>query len=338
MDAAVCLDDGGISGSPLRIKAPVVQLLGQLSLMELVVEAALFAGSLFPGLIVGKLGKAALTAAEAGFPGGQQSFRSAFAIRPAAFTGRILGLQKHMTDIHIGFAACPGRGCQFFLRRLQIVAHGGQIHIGKIDVLRRPQSLALERLRQGIQVGLVHGVRNIIFLFPIEEFDGGNVDHAFLVQLLVRGKCLIQRHGLFLGGDDKRLHMIPPVNGLFQKILLPAVDGAVHGATLGIQALGQVGGRFRITGHIAGNLQLIVDLQHVVGQLLTAHGGYKAAVGGIRPVGALAGHIVGVPIGRDCGLRHRFGCFRGGGFRLPGIRVRGSLLAAARKTQGQQQT
>ena len=132
MDAAAVANDGGISCLTLWVKAPCVQLRGELPLLHLVVEAALFVGGLLFGFGVGNLCKAALAAAEARLPGVQLALCIPEAVGPALLAGGVLRQQKDVAKVHIAFSG--GGGFGFLLRRLQIVAHGGQVHIGVVVV------------------------------------------------------------------------------------------------------------------------------------------------------------------------------------------------------------
>ena len=132
MDAPAVANDGSISCLTLWVKAPCVQLRGELPLMHPVVEAALFVGGLLLGFGVGNLCKAALAAAEACLPGVQLALCIPVAVGPALLAGGVLRQQKDVAKVHIAFSG--GGGFGFLLRRFQIVAHGGQVHIGVVVV------------------------------------------------------------------------------------------------------------------------------------------------------------------------------------------------------------
>ena len=181
----------------------------------------------------------------------------------------------------------------------------------------------------------MHGVGGVIPVFAVQKFDGGNIDHALRMQLLVRREGSVNGHFLRLGSADQGLDCLPAVQCLLEKILLPAVDGAVYGAGLGVQRLVHIRGLFRVRCQVGGNLHFVVRLQDLVGQLFAAHGGDGGGICGCGSVGALTGYAVGVPVRGHRGFRDSFRGFCRGGHFFGGVAA-GCLHSAACQPQQKQ--
>ena len=207
---------------------------------------------------------------------------------------------------------------------------------------------------QLLRLGGVVGLSLIIKLLKTGEFlqPRARAD-IFQKQFLNAGKAvvcgsLLQRslqavqvfpilrrhfHTGVLGFQCKGLVHLPVVQRFAQEELLPC-QAAVLAAQLGVQRLGIVQqALIHQAVAIVGaedtlNNVPIVHLQLAIGQLLVAHGSYNGVLRGSGflvgdGIGSLAGHVVGIAVGGDCG-RHlclrcgsfgsdsRFGSFGGG--------------------------
>ena len=156
------------------------------------------------------------------------------------------------------------------------------------------------------------------------------------MELLIRREGRVNGHFLSLGIADQGLDCLPAVQCLLEKILLPAVDSAVYGAGLGVQALGHIRDLFRVGCQIGGDFQLVVGLQGIVRQLLVSHGGDNGSICCRGGIGALTGHAVGVSVRGNRGFRDGFGGLRRDGPFIGSGCIGGGLLPAACQPQQKQ--
>ena len=190
---------------------------------------------------------------------------------------------------------------------LRVVAAGAVVQV--------PEGLIVRHRGSGAEVFVDHILRGAVAILL-----GGLLQIGLNgVQLIL--KLLGNLEAVLLGGAVHGLIHPPGGQGLLQEILLP---GPVlhHAAGLGVQGLGsvqaEVGGIRAVLAVEILSRQPVVDLQLSIGQHPVSGGGDHPIGSGLylflgAGIAALAGHIVGIAVGRDGGLGGLHRAFRGFG-------------------------
>ena len=157
----------------------------------------------------------------------------------------------------------------------------------------------------------MHGVGGVIPVFAVQKFDGGNIDHALRVELLIRREGRVNGHFLSLGIADQGLDCLPAVQCLLEKILLPAGDAVIHAAVLHIQRHPVLRGIQHPILAVLGHCSPIPRGQLGVSQRPVSHFSDDPLLTPLPGVAALAGHILRISVRRDSPSGHRFRRSRG---------------------------
>ena len=345
MIAVAGLHNVGIPHLTAIVKAPRVKGLHHLALRNAGVQAAVGIGAGVLGVFVGQGGKAVLglitgqvlaenflglglgicpgLVGDGGLAGGGAVHRGA--LRGDEDMAHIHGMGV-LGQALFGIVGLVGIEVllHFLLRGskagidLRVVAAGAIVQV--------PEGLIIRHRSPGAEVFVDH-----IFRGAVAVFLGGLLQAGLYgVQLIL--KLLGNLEAVLLGGAVYGLIHLPGGQGLLQEILLP---GPVlhHAAGLGVQGLGsvqaEVGGIRAVLAVEILSRQPVVDLQLSVGQHPVSGSGDHPIGGGLylflgAGIAALAGHIVGISVGRDGGLGGLRSAFRGFG---AGVQLLVLLLA-----------
>ena len=238
--------------------------------------------------------------------------------RQSLFGGFAVGFQQNVLDVYEVVPVGALRVC--YLRLRQVIGQGGEVHIGSVQKLshvgqcrlggaeiilshgrRVPKALlpcqGFQGVRQGIQIGLVHGVGAVKTVVAVEELGRRHTVHIggilFRVGLILRLQIQGNLQALLIqsGGG------MPSIQSLPEKILLPGAHGSVRLAGLAVQRRVKIRCRGFPGGLILRRCRPIPDGKGLIGQLGVPDLGDHRRRVSLPGVGSLAGHILRIAVG-----------------------------------------
>ena len=323
--SVAAVDHRGISRLTCRIKAPVANLPGELSLLHTPVGAAIQCGGGILRIPVGQIREGTLHVffllGQRFYPGGSllPEGRHSLLCRDA------LCFKQNMPEID---RILPGR-IPFHLRLRQIIGQLGKVHIRPVQFLRHfcqglfvgakglpgqgtgvdAALLPCQRVQgvsQRVQVCLVHGIGRVIGIVAVQIRRCRHTFHIFLIEMVGRLIGLLGFHGNIRTLLVQRRRCVPAIERLTQKKLLPTGYGIIRATTLDVQRQAKIRPALRIGLAVLCRRGPIPDSQLSIGQSFLPHPGNDRVFAPLSGVAALAGHVRGISVRRHRPDRHRF--------------------------------